>query len=503
MKSERHRITRSSGVLMPIFSLPSPHGIGTLGKEAFEFVDFLKESGQTYWQILPLGHTGFGASPYQTFSVVAGNPNFIDLDFLVTNGLLSQESLAEADLKLSSMPLKINYGILESVRKELLMEAFINAPQEILDLAEDFEKENEEWLPDYALFMALKDAFNQKPLWEWPWELRKRDPSEIRRYKGLLADKIRFYVFLQYLFFDQWNDLKKYANKNGVFFIGDIPIYPSPDSADIWVNPHLFKLNRNMTARGIAGVPPDIYSKTGQLWGNPVYNWPVHQKEGFNWWIWRILVTLKTADVIRIDHFRAFQDYWEIPSNAETAMEGKWVKGPRMDLFDAIKKELGDVPIIAEDLGIIGEDVVNFVKKTGYPGMKVMIFGLQKNENNIHLPHNWPENCVGYTSTHDSSTFKGSLYDLNDEDYNFTLRYINHRDFEKVGLCAIRTAFASPAKLVIVPIGDILDLGNAARLNLPGTVGDNNWSWRMLPGCLDRELSEQLLSITETYKRKM
>lgn len=503
MKSERHRITRSSGVLMPIFSIPSSHGIGTLGKAAYEFVDFLKASGQSYWQILPLGHTGFGSSPYQTFSVVAGNPNFIDLDFLVANGLLSQESLSKADLKLSSMPTKIKYGLLESVRKELLMEAFNNAPQDLLVAAENFEKENEDWLPDYALFMALKDAFNQKPLWEWPnRKLKKRDPSEIQQYKKILSDTIRFYVFLQYLFFSQWNDLKRYANKNGVFFIGDIPMYPSPDSVDIWVNPLLFKLNRNMTARGLAGVPPDIYSETGQLWGNPVYNWSVHQKNEFSWWIWRIKHTLNTADVIRIDHFRAFQDYWEIPSGAENAMSGKWVRGPRMALFNALKEELGDVPIIAEDLGIIGQDVVNFVKKTGYPGMRIMIFGLQKHENNIHLPHNWPENCVGYTSTHDSSTFKGSLYSLNDEDCKFTLKYINHRAFEKIGFCAIQSAFASPAKLVIVPIGDLLDLGDGARINLPGTVGEHNWSWRMLPGQLDKRISEELLCLTETYKRK-
>lgn len=503
MKSERHRITRSSGVLMPVFSLPSLHGIGTFGKAAYDFVDFLKESGQTYWQILPLQQTGYGASPYQTHSIVAGNSNFIDLDFLVENGLLSRESLSKADLKLSSMPIKINYELLEPVLKELLLEAYNNAPQDILDVAEDFAKENEDWLPDYALFMALKDKFNQKPLWEWPsWDLKRRDPSEIRRYTNLLADEIRFYVFLQYIFFSQWNDLKEYANKNGIFFIGDIPMYPSLDSVDIWVNPKLFKVNRDMTAKGIAGVPPDLYSETGQYWGNPVYDWPVHKEDRFKWWIWRIKQTLRTSDVIRIDHFRAFQDYWEIPSDAKTAMEGDWVEGPRMALFNAIKEDLGDIPIIAEDLGIIGEDVVNFVKKTGYPGMRVMPFGLQKHENNIHLPINWPENCVGYTSTHDSSTFKGSLYALNDEDYKFALKYINHRGFEKISFCAIQSSFASPAKLVIVPIGDLLNLGDGARINLPGTVSEHNWSWRMLPGQLDKGIAEELLCLTETYKRK-
>lgn len=502
MNSVKHRITRSSGVLMPIFSLPSPHGIGTLGKAAYEFVDFLKKTGQTYWQILPLGPTGPGASPYQTYSIVAGNTNFIDLDFLVESGLLSKESLAIADLKLSSMLTKIDYELLESVLKELFVEAYNNAPQDILDMAEDFEKENEDWLPDYALFMALKDAFNHKPLWEWPsWDLKRRDPVELRRYRALLSNEIRFYVFLQYLFFSQWDDLKEYANKNGIFFIGDIPMYPSLDSSDIWVNPKLFKLNRDMTARGIAGVPPDIYSETGQYWGNPVFDWPVHQEDEFKWWIWRIKKSLRTSDVIRIDHFRAFQDYWEIPSDAENAIGGNWVEGPRMALFNAIKEELGDIPIIAEDLGIIDDSVVNFVKETGYPGMKVMSFGLQKHENNIHLPLNWPENCVGYLSTHDSSTFKGSLYDLNDQDYNFALKYINHREFEKVSFCAIRSAFDTPAKLVIVLIGDLLDLGSEARINIPGTVGGHNWSWRMLPWQLDKGISEELLCLTQTYKR--
>ncbi len=500
MNDVTHRLTRSSGVLMPIFSIPSPHGIGTFGKESYKFVDFLKQSGQKYWQILPLGHTGYGASPYQTFSVVAGNPNLIDLDFLVDQKLISQESLSKADSKLSCMTEKINYGILEPIKKDLLWEAFHNAPKDMLEATEEFKEKNEDWLPDYALFMAVKENFNMLPLWKWPnKKLKNRDLEELKKYESLLAINIHFYVFVQFLFFQQWNNLKTYANQNGIFFIGDIPIYPSMDSVDVWVNPHLFKM-KDLTAKKVAGVPPDFYSETGQLWGNPVYNWSVHKKNGFKWWIWRIKQTLRTSDVIRIDHFRAFQDYWEIPAGSKTAINGKWIKGPRIALFNAIKQELGDIPIIAEDLGIIGEDVVNFVKKTGYPGMRVMIFGLQKDEDNIHLPHNWPVNCVGYTSTHDSSTFKSSLMNLNFNDYSFSLQYLNYHDFQSLSFCAIRSAFASPAKLVIIPIGDLLNLDDSARINTPGTVSENNWSWRMKPGSLDAEISNLRL-LTETYKR--
>lgn len=500
--SVKHRITRSSGVLMPIFSLPSPHGIGTLGKSAFDFVDFLKQSGQTYWQILPLGHTGYGSSPYQTFSVVAGNPNFIDLDLLVEQKLISKASLVKADLQLSSMNERVDYSILEPIRKTLLLEAFHTAPADLLEKAEQFKEKNADWLPDYALFMALKDSFSGKPLWEWPSNrLKSRDAEVINHFKKLLHKEINFYIFLQYLFFTQWTALKKYANKNGIFFIGDIPIYPSLDSVDVWTNPQLFKLNRNLTAKGIAGVPPDCYSETGQLWGNPVYNWSVHKKDGFTWWIWRIKQTLRIADIIRIDHFRAFQDYWEIPYGSKTAINGKWVKGPRMALFNAIKKELGDIPIIAEDLGIIGNDVVQFVKKTGYPGMRVMIFGLLKDEDNIHLPHNWPFNCIGYTSTHDSSTFNASVLDLKDDDYFFALKYLNKK-FEKLSTYAIRSAFSSPAKLVIIPIGDLLNLGKEARLNTPGTVSTKNWTWRMQADMLTNDIKEEFSELTETFKRK-
>ncbi len=503
MNGVMHRITRSSGVLMPVFSLPSPHGIGTLGKEAFKFVDSLKDAGQTYWQILPLGPTGYGASPYQTYSSCAGNPLLIDEDSLLSSGLLSLSDIFEYDKALpADSVLRVPYDVVEVQKMQLLNKAFHNASKSLLEEVNCFKEENISWLSDYALFMAIKEHFGNVAVWDWSNKnLIRREPAELAKYADLLKDRIDFFAFVQYQFFKQWSDLKAYANQNGIFFIGDIPIYPSPDSADVWASSHLFKVDEDLKATGIAGVPPDIYSKTGQLWGNPVYEWDKHRDDGFKWWIWRIKQALKTADVIRIDHFRAFQSYWEIPFGSKTAMSGNWVDGPRMELFNAIKSELGEVPIIAEDLGIIGDDVVNFVKETGYPGMKVLIFAMQQGQNNIHLPYNWIPNCVGYTSTHDSSTFKGELGRLSNTDLEFMLNYLNCQNLEKVGFAAIRAAFSSPANLVIVPIGDILGLSDGARINVPGTVSPKNWSWRMIPKTLSNELIEDLYLLTETYSR--
>lgn len=494
------RFPRSCGIVMPIFSLPSPYGIGTFGKAAYEFADFLKASGQKYWQILPLGHTGFGDSPYQVFSVVAGNPYFIDLDMLVEDGLLSQDFLnaSNSDFTFSS---QVNYEKLQQVRLPILREARKNASPKILKEVKDFATENNDWLPDYALFMALKNHFKQKPIWLWEDEhVKSRNPKALEKYSHLLADEADFYIFLQYLFFKQWSILKSYVNNLGIKIIGDIPIYPSPDSVDVWVNPRLFKVDENLLPNGIAGVPPDCYSETGQLWGNPVYDWDVHKKQNFSWWVWRIKQTLKISDVIRIDHFRALQDYWEIPAGEETALNGKWVSGPRMPFFDAIKNQLGDIPIIAEDLGIITDSVREFLKQTGYPGMKVMIFGLQANEDNIHLPHNCSVNTVGYTSTHDSETFAHAFEKLSAEDRQFTLNYLNANSISEIGLSAIRSLFASPACIAMFPIQDLFSIGAEGRINTPSTIG-GNWGWRLNKGLLTDSASKQLLEMTKTYKR--
>lgn len=498
---------RSSGVLMPIFSLPSKYGIGTFGKSAYDFVDFLHASGQTYWQILPLGHTGFGDSPYQTFSTVAGNPYLIDLDKLVEKKLIHMTDLEH----LSESTEKVNYEELKVTRSIILFKAFIafrsksSVAQEIE--LKKFEVTNQSWLKDYAMFMALKDFFNGKPIWEWSdKEIVRRNPDAIRQYETLLEAEISFHMFVQYLFFEQWHSLKQYANCNGIKIIGDIPIYPSADSCDVWVNPHLFKVDENLLPSGIAGVPPDLYSATGQLWGNPVYNWPAHKSDDFSWWTERIRHTLKFSDVIRIDHFRGLCDYWEVPQGETTASNGKWMPGPKMDLFNAIQKNLGNIPIIAEDLGIITDEVREFLTETGYPGMKVMIFGLSANEDNTHLPHNWEVNSVGYTSTHDSETIFQKIMELEkEEDREFALNYIRASSaspkscIDSLGLQSVKTAFASPASVVIVPVQDLLSLGKEGRMNIPSTVG-GNWEWR-LKDRLSEDLSKELYKITKTFKR--
>lgn len=424
---ETKRYQRESGVVMPIFSLPSPYGIGTLGKEAYNFVDWLVKAGQRYWQILPLGHTGFGDSPYQTFSVVAGNPYFVDLDMLIEDGLLTAEDLSNCDMSFEF----VDYEKLAQTRFAVLRKAFERAKGNCIlqEKIKKFTEENQDWIKDYALFMSLKSHFSQKPMWDWDdTDIKKRTPKSLETYSLLLKEEIDFYCFIQYFFFKQWKQLKHYANENGILFIGDIPMYPSPDSADVWANRNLFKVGEDLVCEKVAGVPPDMYSETGQLWGNPIYDWEVHKKEGYRWWIERIKHMLDVTDVIRIDHFRAFQDYWEISGNEDTALNGEWVPGPRMEIFETIRKALGDVPIIAEDLGIITDEVRELLAESGYPGMNVIIFGINGTDDSTHLPHNYCMNSVAYTSTHDSETFTFAVQNANDTDKNFILEYINYSD---------------------------------------------------------------------------
>lgn len=488
---------RSSGILMPIFSLSSSYGIGTMGEAAYRFVDFLHASGQTYWQILPLGHTGFGDSPYQTFSSAAGNPILIDLEILVSDGFIYA-----TDLPLPKKSKRIYYEDIKETWFQILHKAFLNGKHKNSYQFQSFVEENSNWLTDYAMFMAIKKHFHEKPLWEWEdVDIKKRKPEAMRRYSSMLKDDIDFYIFVQYLFFKQWNSLKEYANSEGIHIIGDIPIYPSADSCDVWVNPQLFKVDENLLPSGIAGVPPDLYSETGQLWGNPVYDWDTHKKDGFSWWIERIKNTLTFADIIRIDHFRGLCDYWEVPQGEETALKGKWKPGPKIALFDAIKKELGDIPIIAEDLGIITDEVRDFLKETGYPGMRVMIFGLSATEDNMYLPHNWEVNSVGYTSTHDSETLLQKLMLLSNKDRNFTFRYMRAGYPNCFVMNAIQSAFSSPASVVIIPVQDLLSLGKEGRMNIPSTIGGNNWTWRLGEGMLTNSLAEELYQITKTFKR--
>ena len=496
------RFKRSSGIVMPIFSLPSPYGIGTIVNEAYKFVDFLEEAGQTFWQVLPLGHTDGNNCPYQCYSVAAGNPIFIDLDNIVERGLINRDYLK--NFEINHLFEKINYLEVTKTHYDILKKAYNNASFDIKRQVEAFCKENSEWLDDYALFMALTDFYKKKPVWEWnDFYIKKRNINAIAFYTELLEKEIEFYKFIQYLFFEQWDSLKAYANCKNIKIIGDIPMYPSPNSCDVWVNSSIFKVDENLKITYSAGTPPDYFSEAGQLWGNPIYNWDILKETGYKWWINRIRYTLRMSDVIRLDHFRAFQDYWAVPVEEKTAINGKWYPGPRIDFFNAIKTYLGNVPFIAEDLGMIGDDVREFLAETGLPGMAVMIFGLHANEDNIHLPHNWAKNSVGYTSTHDSETIVQAIQELDDNDRNFALEYINvsSNPKESLGFKAIKTAFMSHSDLVMIMASDLLSLGKEGRINVPGTVSNNNWSWRAPVDAFNNDLANKLKQLTITYKR--
>lgn len=494
---------RESGVLMHISSLPSPYGIGNIGESSRKFVDFLKKSGQMYWQVLPLAYTGFGASPYQSFSAFAGNPYLIDPEEIYNNGLLTKDEL----LSLSDNESKdrVNYNRIYENRKYILRKAFQRVQQPLKKQIEQFYNENIDWLEGFAFFMALRERFDLKPVFEWEDKaIRNIEQNAVDMYKSLLKDNIDYYIFVQYLFFEQWKKLKKYANDNGIKIIGDIPIYISADSSDVWQNRELFKVDNELNMISQAGVPPDYYSETGQLWGNPIYDWDYHEKTNYKWWIKRIRHSLKLYDVIRLDHFRGFYNYWEVPIGEKTAINGKWQKGPGSQLFDAIKDKLGNVFFIAEDLGNIDDNVRKFVKDSGFPGMKVLVFGFSPYKDNEHLPHNYPENSVVYTSTHDCPTICEQILDcLNDDERKFAYEYLRTSFNESIGWSAIKTLFASSARITIVPIQDVLSLGHDARMNLPGSVGGYNWSWRVREDGLNDDVANTFKNITKIYKRNL
>lgn len=495
---------RKSGVLMHITSLPSPHGIGTLGKAAYEFVDFLADAGQTYWQVLPLGHIGFGESPYQCFSAAAGNPYLIDLDLLCEDGLLTREEIRAADdaASPSSTPDRVDFESLMETRLPLLRLAMSRLSIVQHKQVHIFGGEQADWLLDYAMFMALKDHFGGKPLWDWEdVSILKRRPEALATYEKLLSEDIAFYTYLQYIFYEQWDALRQYANQKGVQIIGDIPIYVSPDSADVWAHPELFQLMPNRSPRLVAGVPPDYYSATGQLWGNPVYAWKQHEATGYEWWIWRVRSNMKLFDVIRIDHFRGFEAYWEVRAGAKDAIKGAWRKGPGMKLFRAIRAALGEVPIIAEDLGVQTDGVRALLAASGYPGMRVLIFGFDAHGDNDHLPHNYMQNSIVYTSTHDSQSVCEQVMDIcNDEEKQFAYRYLRTTPSEALGWSAIKSVFSSPARIAMTTMQDILSLGADARMNVPATVG-GNWRWRVRKNAINPTVAALLREITQTYKR--
>lgn len=489
---------RESGVLLPIASLPSDYGIGCFSKEAYEFVDQLKAGGQKNWQILPLGPTGYGDSPYQSFSTFAGNPYFIDLETLTEEKLLTREECDACDF--GDNPEFIDYEKIYESRFKILRKAF-----ERFVPGKDFEvftEENKDWLEDYALYMAIKNSLEGISWSQWPTELKRRVPRVMEEKKVELAEEIRFIRFQQYEFAKQWGKLKKYANDQGIRIIGDIPIYVAFDSADAWADPKLFQFDEECTPTAVAGCPPDAFSDTGQLWGNPLYNWEYHEKTGFSWWIRRLEYCYKLYDVVRVDHFRGFDEYYAIPYGDKTAQFGKWEKGPGLELFKALKKAMGETPIIAEDLGYLTDSVRQLVKDTGYPGMKVLQFAFDSREESDYLPHNYEHNCVVYTGTHDNNTILGWLDEMAPEDRLLAERYLNNRYTRKEDMPwdFIRLAMASVADLAVTPIQEFLCLGGEARINHPSTLGIN-WKWRLLRGQITHEVTGRMYDMTKLYGR--
>ena len=486
---------RGSGILMPIFSLPSDYGIGTFGKNAYEFVDFLNKSGQIYWQILPLNPTNYGNSPYQSFSSFAGNPYFIDLDMLIKDGLLKRTDVENVDF--GNISSSIDYGKLYENREKILRVAFDN-----FESNEDFEffcKNNNYWLENYAYFMTLKNISGGLTQTELK-RIYKTD-NDYKTVKAEYNDIFKFYKFIQFTFYKQWFNLKKYANEKGIKIIGDIPIYVAPDSADVFANSNLFMLDENGNPTLVAGCPPDEFTKNGQLWGNPIYNWDEMKVDGYKWWKERLKFSFTLYDIVRIDHFRGFESFYAIPFSEKTAENGSWIKGPDINFFKEIKSEFGEnLPIIAEDLGFLTSEVENLLNYTGFPGMKILQFGFEEGNRSKYLPHNFIKNCVAYTGTHDNNTILGWYKTLNRRQKYFTKKYLNTSDENSINFDMIRAMLSSVADTVIINMADLLSLDENARLNTPSTLG-NNWTFRVDKNYITKDLTDKLYSMTDIYGR--
>ena len=489
---------RNSGVLMHLTSLSSPYGIGTMGQAARDFADFLAQSGQTYWQILPMGPTSYGDSPYQSFSTFAGNPYLIDLDELAAQGLLEPGEYREENW--GDDPQSVDYGLLYEKRYPVLRKAVSRLREHLPADYPLFLAENAQWLPDYALYMALKDDNGGRPWLEWPEPLRHRDGAALEAARKSLAGKVAFWQGVQYLFFRQWRALKKYANGKGVLFIGDLPIYVSLDSADVWARPGQFQLDSGLRPVEVSGCPPDGFTADGQLWGTPLFDWDKMEGEGYSWWIERIRRQRGFCDVLRIDHFRGFEAYYAIPYGEETARNGHWRQGPGLKLFRAVEHALGRQDIIAEDLGFLTDGVRQLIRDTGFPGMKVLQFAFDSREESDYLPHNYDRHCVAYVGTHDNDTALGWLESCSPEDRAFAVDYLKLTEGEGYHWGLMRGAWASPAELAVVTAQDLLGLGHEHRMNEPSTLG-TNWKWRALPGAFTPELAEKLRHETGLYRR--
>ena len=494
---------RKSGILLPVSSLPSRYGIGTFSKEAYAFVDFLREAGQKLWQILPLGATGYGDSPYQSFSTFAGNPYYIDLEKFIEQGFLTREECDACDFGGSEE--YVDYEKMYFARFPLLHKAFERAAA-AGSLESDaaycaFVEKNRDWLEDYALFMAVKSSFGGVSFCEWEEDIRLRRPEAVQAYREKYAADLAYYRFEQYQFFTQWKALKAYANQNGVEIVGDIPIYVAFDSADTWANPDLFLLDDKGMPSAVAGCPPDAFSPTGQLWGNPLYDWAYHKRTGYAWWMKRIACCYELYDIVRIDHFRGFDEYWAVPYGDTTAEGGRWCKGPGYDLFEVMKRELGEKRVIAEDLGFLTQSVLDLVAKTGYPGMKILQFAFDSGVHNAYLPHNYTKNCVVYTGTHDNDTTLGWYASLAEPVREFADTYLGIKKEEpEAGWVFIRAAISSVADTAMIPMQDYLCLGGAARMNTPSTLG-YNWKWRRKKDACTKALAERTGRLCRLYSR--
>ena len=488
---------RKSGILMHITSLPGPYGVGTMGKQAFAFVDFLRQAGQQYWQVLPLTPTGFGDSPYQSCSSYAGNHYMIDLDSLVEEGLLTQQELQE--IRWEVEPTRVDFGLLYQNRLRILRKAFNR-------FCEDgqfrlFLEANACWLPDFALYMALKDKYNGAPWYQWPDPVKFRDAAAIDAITAELNEEVRFYCFVQYLFHKQWSALRDYARANGVKIIGDVPIYVPYDSVEAWQEPQYFQLDENCVPTAVAGCPPDAFSEDGQLWGNPLYRWERMKENGYQWWIRRLGAAGKLYDVVRLDHFRGFEAYWSVPFGDETARNGRWIQGPGLDFIHAVKEQLPQLSLIAEDLGFLTQEVLDLRDASGFPGMKVLEFAFDSREPSEYLPHTYPQNSVCYIGTHDNMTMRQWFDTASTDAIAYATEYMTLNREEGLVWGVIRTAEACVSELCVIQMQDLLNLGGEARMNFPGTMTGSNWTWRACDGFTGNGLAERLYGLTKLYGR--
>ncbi|MGI6751925.1 MAG: 4-alpha-glucanotransferase [Anaerovoracaceae bacterium] len=490
---------RSSGILLAIYSLPSPYGIGTLGHEAYRFVDFLVSAGQSYWQVLPVGPTGYGDSPYLSFSTFGGNPYFIDLGMLMEDGLLRANEVR--DVFWGQDPSEVDYGLIYENRWDVLKKAFHRGYDEHDTDLKKFVADQEGWLHEYALYMAIKQHFGMKSWQEWPDDkIRRGEDGAKIKYASLLREQINFHIYLQFLFFTQWDRLRKYANMKGVGIIGDLPYYVPLDSADVWGKPHLFNLNENRIPVSVGGVPPDDFSESGQLWGNPLYDWGAMKEDGYNWWWHRMRAMSYFFDGIRIDHFRGIESYWEIPWGSLTAVEGQWKTGPGMELIRILQQAGDGLLLIAEDLGFLTPPARKLQKDSGFPCMKILQFAFDGRPDNEYLPHNYERNCVAYTGTHDNDTILGWWNGLSPGEKKSVIGYFGISDEKQANWEIIRGGMGSVANLFIAQMQDYLKLGSDARMNVPGT-GQGNWKWRLVPSQLNQDIAEKIREYTWIYGR--